>query len=130
MKRSRSFVALVLLGATGCGQQPQVSSQVTPSNIRSISVGMTKAEVESILGPPLEERKGDNEGGILLDYAKAGLALRSFNCWVYLDSRGRVNTVRVTECPMIAERYAIYDARPTLPVYEHPNFARIVETQK
>jgi hypothetical protein len=90
---------------------------------------MSKPDVVAILGPPLRERPG-NGGGVYLDYAIDGVALRSFDFWIALDNHSTVNTVRVEESPLVADSYAIYDARPKLPVYEHPEFARAHNTKE
>lgn len=121
--------ALAMLIAFGL--RPQVASSVTPERIRQVSVGMSRADVHSILGAPLRERPGDNAGGVLMDYAMPGVAWRSFSFWIYLDARGSVSTVRVTERPLLfPEDYAIYDARPKFPVYEHPQFAGLIAAQR
>jgi hypothetical protein len=91
---------------------------------------MSKADVVAILGPPLRERPGSGGGGVLLDYAIEGVALRSFAFWIALDDRGSVDTVHVEESPLVADSYAIYEKRPRLLVYEHPEFARMIEAQK
>jgi len=54
-------VVLLALSVSACGYRPHISSQVAPDSIRQVSVGMTRPEVESILGPPLRERRADNE---------------------------------------------------------------------
>jgi len=90
---------------------------------------MTRLEVESILGPPLQERNGDNEGGLLMDYATEGAAWRSFQLWVYLDRHKTVREVQAKESPLFDESYALYDARPGLPRYEHPDFAKAISSQ-
>ncbi len=123
-------VMLLLVLVAGCGYRPRVSSTVTADRIRQVSPGMSKSDVVAILGPPLRERHADNTGGVLLDYAIDGVALRSFDFWIALDSHDTVNTVRVEESPLVADSYAIYDARPKLPVYEHPEFARMIGAQK
>ena len=132
MRRDGRLVAvmLMLLVLAGCGYRPRVSSRVTPDRIRQVLPGMTKAEVVATLGPPLRERPGDNAGGVLLDYATDGVALRSFDFWIYVNGHGRVDTVHVEESPLLADSYAIYEVRPGVSVYEHPDFARMIEAQK
>jgi hypothetical protein len=90
---------------------------------------MDRADVVAILGPPLRERPG-NGGGQLLDYAINGAALWSFDFWIQFDAHGRVDIIHVEECPLVRDSYAICEVRPKLPVYEHPDFTRIVDGQK
>jgi SmpA / OmlA family len=124
--RTASLAMLIAFGL-----RPQVASTVTPERIRQVSVGMSKADVHSILGAPLRERPGDNAGGVLMDYAIRGVAWRSFSLWIYLNARGSVDTVRVTESPLVfPEDYALYDAQPKSPVYEHPQFTRLITAQR
>lgn len=118
------FLLLLALAVVGCDHRPKVTAAVTPERIRQVRPGMSEADVVSILGAPLHQRS--NGPGTTYDYAVPGLALRSFSFWVAFDARGRVDTVRVEEDPLLAEAYAIYDARPGLPVYEHPQFVRLV----
>ena len=42
----------VLLVAVGCDRNPLTGSKLTRGNYDQISIGMTKAQVEKILGPP------------------------------------------------------------------------------
>ena len=42
----------VLLVAVGCDRNPLTGSKLTRGNYDQISIGMTKAQVERILGPP------------------------------------------------------------------------------
>jgi hypothetical protein len=83
----------------------------------------------SVLAHYLQDLAPDT-GGVLLDYAIDGVALRSFDFWIALDNHGTVNTIRVEESQLVADSYVIYDVRPKLPVYEHPEFARMIEAQK
>jgi outer membrane protein assembly factor BamE (lipoprotein component of BamABCDE complex) len=46
-----AFVALLLVAA-GCDRNPLTGSKLTPGNYDQITNGMTKAQVERILGPP------------------------------------------------------------------------------
>ncbi len=53
---TRSFgliiAALVLLSFTGCDRNVISGSLLTPANYDQVSLGMSKAQVERILGPP------------------------------------------------------------------------------
>jgi hypothetical protein len=61
---------------------------------------------------------------VILDYAIPGAALHStISFWIALDHDGTVYNVHVAKHPPIADDYAIYEARPDQPVYEHPEFA-------
>ena len=122
------FAAAAIVGgihvSTADGFCGALCSMIVGDHIR---VGMTRAEVESILGPPLRERPGDNDGGVLMDYAIEGTTT-SFSFWIYFDPPGHVDTVRVAESPMLAaDHYAIYDAQRNRPVYEHPQFAKMID---
>lgn len=136
--RSGSSVAAsvcgLLLGAiiaSGCrAGPPRVSQRLTAERVRSLSLGMNRSQVESALGFPLRERPGDNEGGVLLDYAIKGLAVHSYALWVYIDQRGRVAAVGAEEERMFGSSYAIYDLRSGGRRYEHPDFERIIRTQR
>lgn len=46
------FAALVLLSFTGCDRNVLSGSLLTPANYDQVSLGMSKAQVERILGPP------------------------------------------------------------------------------
>jgi hypothetical protein len=43
---------LVFLSITGCDRNPLSSSRLTLANYNKITVGMSKAQAEEILGPP------------------------------------------------------------------------------
>ena len=88
---------------------------------------MTRADVTRILGTPLRERSGDANGGVLLDYAIPGIALKSFSFWIDLDEHGTVRTAHVEAEPLVADNYALYEARVGRPVYEHPSFVEFIE---
>ena len=55
-KTARSFLAiislLILICVAACDRSPLSGSRLTLANYDQISVGMTKAQVEKILGPP------------------------------------------------------------------------------
>lgn len=55
-KKGRSFLAIVslllLVCVAACDRNPLSGSRLTLANYDQISVGMTKAQVEKILGPP------------------------------------------------------------------------------
>jgi outer membrane protein assembly factor BamE (lipoprotein component of BamABCDE complex) len=55
-KSARFLVALLsfafLLSLAGCNRSPLSGSKLTSANYDQISVGMSKAQVEKILGPP------------------------------------------------------------------------------
>jgi len=123
--RTTVLVAAAVLAAVSIAScaSPRISSKVTAASIRKISPGMSRMDVVSLLGQPLRERPGD-----LLDYAIPGAALHgAFSFWIALDSHGTVDTVHVEKYPWIADHYAIYEARRDRPVYEHPEFARVVD---
>lgn len=46
------FCFAVLLSLAGCDRNPVSGSKLTQANYDQISVGMSKAQVEKILGPP------------------------------------------------------------------------------
>lgn len=52
----RTFLAalctIVLLALTGCNRNMLTGSKLTPDNYNLITTGMSKAQVEKILGPP------------------------------------------------------------------------------
>lgn len=127
--RETVLVTSLLLAAVmlaGC-DRPRISSQVTAASIRKISPGMTRRQVMSLLGQPLRLRPG-NGGGLILDYAIPGAALHaSVSFWIAIDSDGTVDTVHVEKYPWVADHYAIYEARRDLPVYEHPEFAKLID---
>ena len=122
--RTGALVAVLLTAgvAVGC-ERPRMSSQVTAASIRKILPGMKRMDVVAVLGQPLRERLGPGHG-VILDYAIPGAALHStISFWVALDHEGTVYTVHAAKHPPIADHYAIYEARPDRPVYEHPDFA-------
>ena len=121
---------VVLSSVVGCRGRPRVSPTVTPERIRQISLGMSRADLVKLMGPPIRVRPADNEGGVLLDYAMDGLALHSIAVWIEVTPAGTVNAVRVEEEPLFASSFAIYNLRPRGPRYEHPDFDRIVNSQR
>ena len=44
--------ALILISFTGCDRNVLSGSRLTPANYDQVSLGMSKAQVEKILGPP------------------------------------------------------------------------------
>lgn len=46
------FFTLVILGVAGCNRNPLTGSKLTLDNYKLITPGMSKAQVETILGPP------------------------------------------------------------------------------
>jgi len=46
------FLAAFLIGAAGCDRNALSSSKLTPANYDQISMGMSKSQVETILGAP------------------------------------------------------------------------------
>jgi hypothetical protein len=123
--RTGALVAVLLAASmvASC-EGPRISSQVTAASIRKIVPGMKRTDVLAVLGQPLRERPGSGNGATL-DYAIPGAALRStIGFWIALDHDGTVYTVHVKKHPPITEDFAIYEATPDRPVYEHPDFAR------
>jgi SmpA / OmlA family len=57
------FAALALLALTlaavGCGRNGLSGSKLTPANYDQITIGMSKAQVENILGPPTNSEMKD-----------------------------------------------------------------------
>jgi outer membrane protein assembly factor BamE (lipoprotein component of BamABCDE complex) len=57
MKNKKSHLLIPLLAVlaltlAGCNRNPLTGSKVTPANYDQITIGMSKAQVEKILGPP------------------------------------------------------------------------------
>jgi hypothetical protein len=55
MRKSHSFavaLAVFLLLGAGCNRNPLTGSRLTAANYDQITSGMTKAQVERIMGPP------------------------------------------------------------------------------
>jgi outer membrane protein assembly factor BamE (lipoprotein component of BamABCDE complex) len=46
------LLAAVLLAFAGCNRNPLSGSKLTPANYDQITTGMSKSQVENILGPP------------------------------------------------------------------------------
>jgi outer membrane protein assembly factor BamE (lipoprotein component of BamABCDE complex) len=53
------LVALCLVSLTSCNRNPFSGSKLTSANYDQISLGMTKAQVENILGPPTSAETKD-----------------------------------------------------------------------
>jgi len=53
------FALLILLSGLGCDRNPLSSSLLTLGNYDMITVGMSKAQVEKILGPPTKVESKD-----------------------------------------------------------------------
>jgi outer membrane protein assembly factor BamE (lipoprotein component of BamABCDE complex) len=46
------LLAILALMLAGCNRNPLTGSKLTPANYDQITIGMSKAQVEKILGPP------------------------------------------------------------------------------
>ena len=51
--------ALVLIFVYGCDRNPISGSKLTPANYDQVTMGMSKAQVEKILGPPTSTETKD-----------------------------------------------------------------------
>jgi hypothetical protein len=117
---------LSLVTISGC-ERARISPRVTPESIRSITPGMSRTQVVSILGEPLGEKAAGGDEVLLL-YAIHGAALHdTISFWIAVDNRAQVSIVYVKCYPLVADDYAIYEARRDGPVYEHPEFTKIIE---
>ena len=82
--------SLVLLGCTGYGHD--VGQQVTRDHIRAIRLGMTRADVEALLGKPFAENH-DEPDHTFLTYSRKPSGVRFFPMlWVHLQN-GKVSGV-------------------------------------
>jgi outer membrane protein assembly factor BamE (lipoprotein component of BamABCDE complex) len=52
-------LAAVLLAAAGCDRNPLSGSKLTPANYDQVTLGMSKVQVEKILGPPTNSETKD-----------------------------------------------------------------------
>lgn len=52
-------IATLLLVVVGCDRNPLTGSKLTPANYDQITTGMSKAQVETILGPPTSSETKD-----------------------------------------------------------------------
>ncbi|HZM61945.1 MAG TPA: outer membrane protein assembly factor BamE [Vicinamibacterales bacterium] len=91
-----------------------------PASIRAIKVGMTEREVRAILGAPRRVRPWGKDAEIY-DYAIPGWGLWSPQLWISFD-HGRVHTVQGKRYPLIADDYAVYEARGDRPLFESSDF--------
>jgi hypothetical protein len=91
-----------------------------PASIRAIKVGMTEREVRAILGAPLRVRPWGKDAEIY-DYAIPGWGLWSPQLWISFD-HGRVHTVQGKRYPLIADDYAVDEARGDRPLFESSDF--------
>ena len=53
------LIGLSLAAMTGCGRNPLSGSKLTLANYNQITTGMSKAQVEQILGPPTKAETKD-----------------------------------------------------------------------
>jgi outer membrane protein assembly factor BamE (lipoprotein component of BamABCDE complex) len=51
--------AVMLLALSGCNRNPLTASKLSLDNYNKITTGMSKAQVEQILGPPLKSETKD-----------------------------------------------------------------------
>lgn len=56
---SRWIICLVLLALAGCDQPAGPTSKINRTNYNQIHTGMSKSEVQAILGPPTSESTED-----------------------------------------------------------------------
>jgi Small protein A (tmRNA-binding) len=112
-------VGCVALLLSSCSN-PQVAPRVSPGTIRSIKVGMTEQQVTTILGQPLRTRPW-GQGSVIYDYAIPGLVLSSPSLWISF-MHGSVETVHAKRHPLVADDYAIFEARADRPTFESPDF--------
>jgi outer membrane protein assembly factor BamE (lipoprotein component of BamABCDE complex) len=54
-----SVVALILVSVTSCDRSVLSGSLLTPANYDQVSLGMSRAQVEKILGPPTSMESKD-----------------------------------------------------------------------
>jgi hypothetical protein len=91
----RAVTTLLLLVMTaGCFTQSNIPSGVTGENIRRVELAMTRAEVEGILGPPVEvERREAKDYGpdaeTLIYFHRLPIPRHYPMLWVHL-ANGRV----------------------------------------
>ena len=119
----------VLLLFSGCNERGVGAAQdLSADRLRSIDVGMTRAEVENILGAPIaiSGEYPDAERFELMTYSRAMLLARRYPVlWIRLED-GRVSGV-------YAKRYARWSLDDQLGLYgrsatsrwEGPEFARL-----
>jgi SmpA/OmlA family protein len=118
-RRMNIGVACVAILLGGCSS-PQVASNVSPSAIRSIKVGMTEQQVTAILGQPLRKRPWGPES-VIYDYAIPGWGLSSPSLWISF-THGSVQTVNAKRHRLIADDQAIFELRADQPIFESPAF--------
>ena len=119
--RIATHIAMVLfawLAITGCNTG-QVASNVSPSTIRSIKIGMTEQQVIAILGQPLRKRPW-GEMSILYDYAVPGWGT-SGSLWIHFE-QGAVRLVRGERQSTFGRDYAVYEVRSDRAIFESPDF--------
>jgi hypothetical protein len=81
---------------------------------------MTEQQVTTILGQPLRTRPW-GQGSVIYDYAIPGLVLSSPSLWISF-MHGSVETVHAKRHPLVADDYAIFEARADRPTFESPDF--------
>ena len=90
------FLSVALLAAA-CFTRSNLPPSVSASNIRRINVGMSRIEVEAILGPPIEVQTGDPQWfgrgyTTLVYFRRLQHPLQYPMLWVHLRN-GRVEEV-------------------------------------
>src|SRR4030095_13867817 len=85
--------------ASCAGTGSELGTQVTRNHIRSVRLGMTRAELESVLGRPFEEKQ-EEPGYLVLTYSRRPFGVRFYPMlWVHL----RDNRVAI----VYAKRYGL-----------------------
>lgn len=83
----RWIIAAIVISAVACYTKENLAPKVTAANIRRIEMGMSRAQVEEILGPPLSVDSKDERfvGGETLAYSQQAGRLRKYSMlWVHL----------------------------------------------
>jgi hypothetical protein len=91
---------VLVLAANTCVRPVGVVSRVTRAAIRAVKPGMTKQEVEAILGAPLQDRAWGNTGTILTYARSHPFVFWSAAFWIYLED-GHVQTVSAQRVPLL-----------------------------
>jgi SmpA/OmlA family protein len=111
--RGRSLLPLVLtasIAVSACvGTGRDLGTQVTRDHVRAVRLGMTRAEVEQLLGQPFDEKQ-EEPGHIVLTYSRRPVASRFYPMlWVHLRN-GKVGEV-------YAKRYGLWVIDDDIGIY-------------
>lgn len=122
MRTFRMTVAIVLscMVTPACFTQANLPDRVTVENIRRIQLGMTRQDVEAILGPPLKVEHFSYAPETLVYFTRLWTPMHYPMLWVHLRDDGRVVEVYAKRHNSL-DSDGVYVLRQGPTAWEKPN---------